>query len=569
MTDVAVFLVKNGIGFGHIRRALTVSAAVAEAGQLQPVVISQAGSLALHQLRHPKVSIVNFPLLHRVPSAVTEDCYTDLLDSTLRHLDPVVVVEDTYPDPRYGALPSLRDVPRLLVLRRLDGQSFDQIRRRSGFARYEQILLAQDPASLTKEGHSGESLAAIHHSGRFTIVGDLISTHSPADVDTARRRYTPDGERLVVVAAGAGGDQMPDGYADRLFTACRRIADLLTEERPEVRFVLVTGPYYAGRTIPPGGNVVVRRFEPNLAALLGAADVAVIKPSNNSLGETLHGSAQLVLVPDVSFMEGVDQHANWVVANYGGVVTQPEPDRLERHIRHALDQPPRRRRPAPNPTGITRIVDAVHEHARRSRHPATVTPKRLILVVQPSEWCAPDKLRTLLPEPLRTSAAIVGASAEQTSPHVVPLSTLAAGHPARATAGGRGVLVDIDPPGSLTPTDLAQRSLTFLLTRAGAHQEATARWLRLHPSTPCLLTADLAHVRATPGNGHRLTRRISNLLNQGPSAALLLDLAPIGQQVELMTYLHEFTQWLHDQPVLTVTLDHLHQTVARSLLEPP
>jgi predicted glycosyltransferase len=567
MDDVVVFLVKNGIGFGHIRRALTISAAVAEVGRLQPVVISQASSLALHRLRHPRVSVVNFPLLHRVPSAVTEDCYTDLLDSLLRHLDPAVVVEDTYPDPRYGALPALHDVPRLLVLRRLDGLSFDQTRSGGGFARYEQILLAQDEASLFNEGHSCESLAAIRHSGRFTIVGDIVSTPPPADVDSARRRYAPDGQRLVVVAAGAGGDQMPDGYADRLFSACRHIADRLSDERPEVRFVLVTGPYYAGRPIPPGGNVVVRRFEPQLAALLGAADVAVIKPGNNSLGEVLHGGAQLVLVPDVSFMEGVDQHANQMAAAYGGVVTQPEPDLLERHIRYGLDQPPRQRRLAPNPTGTKRVIDAIHQHASRSRRPATVNPKRLVLVCQPPRWCTSDRLRTLLPGPLLTSTAIVGASALSTGPRVVALSAITVAQP-HEPPDACGVLVDADPPASLTPTDLAGHGFTLLLTRGGTHHDATARWLRLHPSNRCLHMADLASVRARPGNGHHLTRRITNLLDKQPSAALLLDLAPIGKEEDLIAYLHQLAQWLADQPIQTATLDHLRQTLARSLLEP-
>jgi len=44
----AVFLVKNGIGFGHIRRALLLAEAVQSAERLRPVVVSQASSLALY-----------------------------------------------------------------------------------------------------------------------------------------------------------------------------------------------------------------------------------------------------------------------------------------------------------------------------------------------------------------------------------------------------------------------------------------------------------------------------------------------------------------------------------------
>ncbi len=64
MTPTVAFLVKNGIGFGHIRRALILAEAVDAAGGLRPVVVSQAGSLALYRDR--SVSVVNF---HIVPGA--------------------------------------------------------------------------------------------------------------------------------------------------------------------------------------------------------------------------------------------------------------------------------------------------------------------------------------------------------------------------------------------------------------------------------------------------------------------------------------------------------------------
>jgi predicted glycosyltransferase len=68
---------------------------------------------------------------------------------------------------------------------------------------------------------------------------------------------------------------------------------------------MVTGPYYAGRPLEERDNVMVRRFEARLHALLAVAQVAVIKPGNNALSEALIGGAHLVLVPDASFMEGL------------------------------------------------------------------------------------------------------------------------------------------------------------------------------------------------------------------------------------------------------------------------
>jgi len=40
VTGVAVFLVKNGIGFGHIRRALLLAEHVSRRGELRPTATS-------------------------------------------------------------------------------------------------------------------------------------------------------------------------------------------------------------------------------------------------------------------------------------------------------------------------------------------------------------------------------------------------------------------------------------------------------------------------------------------------------------------------------------------------
>ncbi len=300
MKTVAL-LVKNGIGFGHLRRAVVIAEAIRAEGRLRPVIISQASSLSL--FRDTPVEVVNFPLLHRVSSAVAEDSYTAVLDRFLHRLDPAVVVEDTYPDPRYLSLKSLAHRPRLLVMRRLDGASFDQLRTQGRFAPYDRILIAQSPEDFAGEGHSGESTAAVKFGTRFSFIGNVSYTPTAAETASARATYAPDGEPLVVVNGGAGGDQMPDGYGDRLFGACAQVAGRLLADGHPARFVFVTGPYYAGKPLHDTANVTVRRYEPRLAALLAAAHVAIIKPGNNALSEALLGQAHLVLVPDVSFME--------------------------------------------------------------------------------------------------------------------------------------------------------------------------------------------------------------------------------------------------------------------------
>ncbi|MDQ7909096.1 hypothetical protein RB614_31695 [Phytohabitans sp. ZYX-F-186] len=551
----AVFLVKNGIGFGHIRRALLIAEAIQHAGQLRPIVISQASSLALY--RNTPVRVVNFPLLHRVPSAIAEDLYTDLLNRLLDRLDPAVAIEDTYPDARYRQLPSLADRPRLLVMRRLDGLSFDQIRQRGDFAHYDQILIAQDRDAFHQEGHTGDSLAAVESSGRFTFVGNIAHTPTREEAAAARSVYAAGGAPLVIVNGGAGGDQMPDGYGDRLFTTCQTIAARLATEGHPAQFVLVTGPYYAGRTLHDTANVTVRRYEPHLPALLAAADVAVIKPGNNALSEALTGTGQLVLVPDTSFMEGLHEHAHRTAAQIGAAVGTPDRDSLEPLIREALSRGPRVRRPAASAAAIDAVVRAIHDHAE-STGPPEVPSKVLMLVLIAPGSTEPDKLRAQLPESLRNAVVLDSRHDDG----VVGLASLNTSGPTTTTPGApAAALVDCDP--GVSPQRFVDQGVRLLIQTGPS--SAVERWLRHQPPLPALFLTSAELVNARSGSPDVAQRRIARLLRSTATTVVLLDLRALPEAA-VADYLTTLGEWLASQPLHLVGVDAIRAEQANRLL---
>ncbi|MGH3712931.1 MAG: hypothetical protein ACRDT4_05645 [Micromonosporaceae bacterium] len=549
-----VFLVKNGIGFGHIRRAVLLAEAVQRASEVQPVIISQASSLALYA--DTPVKVINFPLLHRVTSAVAEDRYESILERLLDRLDPAVIVEDTYPDPRYLKLTALADRPRLLVMRRLDGLSFDQLRTRGRFAAYDKILIAQDPEGFAHEGHSGESLTAVRHSGVFSFVGNLSHIPTAQEISAARQAYAPLGEPLVAVNGGAGGDQMPDGYGDRLFNACATLAAKLHAEDHPARFVFVTGPYYAGRPLADAPNVTVRQFEPQLAALLAAADVAVIKPGNNALSEALSGQGNLVLVPDASFMEGLDKHARRVARRYGGAVANNDPHALETAVRAALKLPPRTVRPEPNTNGIDAVVAAIHRHA--SPRPVAIC-RRILLLLSPGAQLHPERVREILPQALSNAVVI-----DDTCPGG-DVATLAGWRSRAGSRRPKAVVLDGAPP-SETPQALADQGASLLIT-SGPASPAIERWLRLAPASPALTIVASSMVRAKPGRTDLLTRRLAALLDAADPACLFLDLSRLTGATEVHDYLRHLASWLAEQPILLVSPQETTAMRSRRLLE--
>ncbi|WP_019030965.1 hypothetical protein [Salinispora arenicola] len=532
----AVFLVKNGIGFGHIRRALILAEAVQKAGRLRPVVISQASSLVLY--RNSPVRVVNLPLLHRVPSAVTEDFYTDLLDRLLDRLNPAVVIEDTYPDARYRRLPALADRPRILVMRRLDGLSLDQIRQRGDLAHYDRILIAQDEADFRREGHSGETLAAVESSNRFAFVGNIACAPRRSQATAVRREYSPHGAPLVVVNGGAGGDQMPDGYGHRLFHACHRIAAALSAEANPAVFVFVTGPYYAGGEIRPAPNVTVRRFEPRLPALLAAADVAVIKPGNNALSEALTGHARLVLVPDRSFMEGLDEHAARVAVYYGGAVGQPDQTSLEPLIREALARPPRQNRVEPRTEAVEAVVRELHQQTDGDRT-IRVRRKQLLLVLLLPAAVDPDDHPTgKFPPELRDAVVV----RERRHGRSVSAPAIGRGDPAGTPYA---ILIGKDPPDE-SPQALADLGVRALVQTSSS--AAVDRWLHGQPVQPALLVLPAERITARPAFPDGVVRRIARQLHDRANAIAVLDLAGLTSN-SMKEYLDHLGQWVARQPI--------------------
>lgn len=543
----AVFLVKNGIGYGHIRRALLLAERVRAAGHLRPVVISQAHTLDL--LRTAQVPVLNLPLLHRVPSAVSEDCYLEILEAVLARLDPAVVVEDTYPDVRYGALTALHGVPRLLVLRRLDGLTFDQLRTRGAFARYERILIAQDEHELMSEGHSGDSLAAIRYSDRIRLVGNIHYLPHADAVDRVRDRLR--GAPLVVVSAGAGGDQLADGFGDRLFRACHHVAGQLRAEGHPARFVLVTGPYYAGAELPETKNVTVQRFTPELPALLAAADVAVIKPGNNVLSEALSGSANLVLVPDASFMEGVHGHAARTAERHGGIVTSTAVGDLEAAIRAALAKPSRRTRPARPDDAIEKIDAAIHSHAAETE-PPPVAPRTIGLVLQ-------------LPEEVSIDGAGSSARVSILGPDVASgidrLSEWGGGSTCSAV-----ILADDVPAPGVQPQHIVDQGGRLLLSTGPELNAAVRRWLALEPPRPSLLWVATTSVRLRSPDPTSFLRVLASQLAKSVMVAMVLDVTAFDS-AKVHEAVRRIEAWIRRQPVRLATPDDLIRERATELLE--
>jgi predicted glycosyltransferase len=135
--------------------------------------------------------------------------------------------------------------------------------------------------------------------GRVRHTGYVLWAEPGASREEVRARLgLASGDALVVATVGGGGDG--DAVLSSLLTA------FAGGERPGMRLVVVTGPLMAGATAralreqaASNPGVTMIEFDPDLPALVAAADCVVSMGGYNSMTELLAAGTPGVIVPRV------------------------------------------------------------------------------------------------------------------------------------------------------------------------------------------------------------------------------------------------------------------------------
>lgn len=531
----AVFLLRNGISFGHHRRAVLVADAMREvAGDVRVTIVSQSSSgRVFGGAGH---GVLNLPELDRLPSGAHVRGYQRLLEGVTAGLRPDLVVEDTYPDRWFQGLLALRNVPRVLVLRRVDRPGLDDFHASGHLARFERIVVPHEPEDFWADGHSGVLRALAAGSGRFRFCGPVFELPAPGDLAAVRGRYG-DGP-LVVASAGAGGDHFDDAFCDRFFAAVAEVSRRFAGAGRGERFVLVLGPYYRGRRPHAAANLVVVDEERRLPALLHLASVAVLRPGYNTLHEALSGPARVVVVPGESWMEDQEAHAARLVRRHDGVAAAclEDVDGLHAAVLAAARRDPLPAVPA-RASPAQRAVAAEILGCRAERRPQ---PPGVFPVVR---GCGPSR---------ELGLCQAGAGGTVVGPDGSPVPSLRVwGEPAAP------------------PERLVREGASVLLTPTWGPDAASAgKWMRSYEGGRAgLLCHPLEHAGAGYGL-EALTYGLARGLGAAPTLAVLLDATAAGAGSGLPALLAGLRRWCDDSGVQVLDAGGLVRRLTDAALDP-
>ncbi len=333
-----LFLLKNGIGFGHFKRALIIADALKDRG-VEVIFISQAKSYDIFKNRGFKV--FNFPMVEQAATNNEQLIFYELLNFLIDKINPDVVIEDTYPDEYYLSLPSVRYRSKLLILRRLNSQGIFNYIKTGLFSEYSKIIVLQSKEDfILKQKYDLNKLCL--NSDKFEFAGDVFDKISNINLKS-RKKYCEEDEKLVVINCGAGGLQIGEDFVLKLFhRVINVIPELQIKMKNKIKFIIVSGPYTnfnLDNDYMKKNNVEIYRYLSSLSELFSISDLNIIRPGYNSTMESISGYAHTILIPSISFMEDQLEWCNELKCKYNvDYLTTEDDDSLIRCILKNLNE---------------------------------------------------------------------------------------------------------------------------------------------------------------------------------------------------------------------------------------
>lgn len=320
MKKKIIFMLQNGIGFGHFKLALTISKYLSE--QCEISFITQAKSTQIFDNYNYK--IYNFPMLYTLKSNNEILIMNKIINSLIEKIDPDLVIEDTYPEDFYLNLPSLMNVPKILLLNRLSSSEFENFYYNGVLNQYNKIIVLKDKECFINDITSMEVRNYVNYSEKIKYLSGVFNEPTKEVKQHVINKYNINKfNKNIVVSCGAGGWHIGTNICEEIFQKMLKVTNELNEFGQETQIILVLGPYSKyledklKKHITNEKYVKIVDFETDLDALFHVVDLCVLRPGYNSTMEAISGEANVLLLPGISYMEDQEEWCQELETDYG------------------------------------------------------------------------------------------------------------------------------------------------------------------------------------------------------------------------------------------------------------
>lgn len=322
------FHVINGVGLGHVVRAVTIARAVRE-------LVPDVELLFLTNARDPSfiaaagIDFVQLPPRLDEPHADPDRASTSLprpleeaaLVAALDVFAPDLVVFDTHAPRRLVRHVTANGAGAVLVLRELRKEVLRSFVESGAAGELDRIVVPHEPGDMDLAPLAGLP---------FVLVGPVVRDIGRVDAAPSSSPASP-ASPLVVATAGGGGQPID---AARYLQAVVDAHALARIAIPSLETIVVRGPY--GDAPPKGADVpglTLVRSTADLPSLLARATLVVSQAGYNAIAELRSLAKPAILVPGLRKSEDQRARAMRLVRAKAAVLAKPEgrsiADRIE------------------------------------------------------------------------------------------------------------------------------------------------------------------------------------------------------------------------------------------------
>lgn len=313
-----VFMLQNGIGFGHFKLALTISKYMKDKCDIS--FITQAKSTVIFDNYDYKV--YNFPMLYSLKSNNEILIMDNLINKLIEDIHPDLIIEDTYPEDFYMNLPATKNISKILLMNRLNSTEFENFFYNGVLNQYDKLIVLKEKDVFINEINAKEVKNYATYSDRIVYLNGVFNEPTEDVKEEVEKKYNLNNfEKNIVVNCGAGGWHIGNNICEKIFDKVIDVTNNLVKKGMNVQSILVLGPYskYLEEKYKESINEHIRivDFETNLDALFTKTDLVILRPGYNTTMEALASKQNVLLLPGISYMEDQDVWCRELAEIYG------------------------------------------------------------------------------------------------------------------------------------------------------------------------------------------------------------------------------------------------------------